>query len=177
MIEVKCDNCGNTCLKYKYNLKYKRHFCNKSCYSQFSRIGYKCHYCKKSFEKVVSNYYKNKRHFCSCKCHSLFRKEILPKEEQPAYRNGGMSEQEKKKRIKARCALNHAVRDKRLKKLPCEICNDKKSEGHHHNYNKALKVTWLCKKCHWQEHKMKIIASLNLNEIIKTYQNKLKELK
>ena len=27
MIEVKCDNCGNTCLKYKYNLKYKRHFC------------------------------------------------------------------------------------------------------------------------------------------------------
>lgn len=31
----------------------------------------------------------------------------------------------------------------------CEICRTKeKTEAHHSDYNKPLKVTWLCKSCH-----------------------------
>lgn len=35
-----------------------------------------------------------------------------------------------------------------LKKEPCEICGDKNTEKHHHDYSKPLEVNWLCKDCH-----------------------------
>ena len=49
-----------------------------------------------------------------------------------------------KKQIKARQILNNAVKQGLIKRLPCEVCNKKKTEAHHKNYNKPLKVKWLC---------------------------------
>jgi hypothetical protein len=116
-------------------------------------VKFKCDYCGIASEERQSHYRRKKRHFCSMNCYSKYREEYLPKEEQHAYKGGGLPEAEKKKRIKARSTLNHAIRDGRLVKGIC-ICGSAKTEGHHHDYNKPLDVIWLCKKCHWQEHKI-----------------------
>ena len=55
-------------------------------------------------------------------------------------------------RYAARQALNVAVRSGRLIKKPCEKCGKKKVHGHHPDYSKPLKVTWLCEKHHREEH-------------------------
>lgn len=52
----------------------------------------------------------------------------------------------------ARYTLTNAVRDGRVKKLPCEFCGDAKVHGHHHDYSKPLDVTWLCCRCHRRLH-------------------------
>jgi hypothetical protein len=51
---------------------------------------------------------------------------------------------------KARCSqwINNAVRDGRIKRLPCEVCGNLKSQGHHDDYRKPQQVRWLCFKHH-----------------------------
>lgn len=39
-----------------------------------------------------------------------------------------------------------------IKKQPCAICKNEKSEGHHEDYNHPLDVVWLCKKHHQLRH-------------------------
>ena len=52
----------------------------------------------------------------------------------------------------ARVALNYAVNNGKLKRLPCEVCGDPKSDGHHPNYSMPLEVNWLCRKHHSKLH-------------------------
>lgn len=54
-------------------------------------------------------------------------------------------------RAKARSAVSNAIRDGRLVRQPCEVCNDPKSQAHHHDYTKPLDVRWLCFR-HHREH-------------------------
>lgn len=57
-----------------------------------------------------------------------------------------------KKKIKARKKLNFALRLGKIKRLPCEVCGNLESEGHHHNgyeTEHALDVRWLCNEHHW----------------------------
>ncbi len=114
----------------------------------------RCDYCKNEYHEKPSHYRKKKRHFCSRKCYSSFRRELLPKEEQHAYKGGGLSGEEKRKRRKARSDANHAIRDGKLIPQPCEGCGRKDAQMHHHDYNKPLDVRWLCRKCHWDEHRI-----------------------
>lgn len=118
------------------------------------RIKFSCDYCGTEGSDKPSSYRRKKRHFCNRDCYSSFRRDCLPKEEQHAYRGGGMPEAEKARRRKARSDLNHAVRDGKIIREACESCGAAKSEGHHHDYGKPLDVRWLCKKCHWVEHKL-----------------------
>lgn len=54
---------------------------------------------------------------------------------------------------RAHYAVTNAVRDGRLKKLPCEICGTTKSvHGHHDDYSKPLDVRWLCPTHHQLYH-------------------------
>jgi hypothetical protein len=54
----------------------------------------------------------------------------------------------------AHTAVSNAVRDGRLKKLPCEFCGEIKVHAHHKNYLEPLNVVWLCAKCHHRLHAM-----------------------
>ncbi len=52
----------------------------------------------------------------------------------------------------AQTAVGNAVRDGRLKKMPCDICGDLKVHAHHDDYSKPLDVRWLCPLHHARYH-------------------------
>ncbi len=57
------------------------------------------------------------------------------------------------KRI-AQNKLNGAVRFKKIKRMPCEVCGSiSKIHGHHKDYDKPLEVIWLCRQHHAELHK------------------------
>lgn len=58
-----------------------------------------------------------------------------------------------RKKIIARRKVFTAKRNGKLKQLPCAICGEMKSEAHHSNYSKPLKVVWLCKRHHVEADK------------------------
>ena len=62
---------------------------------------------------------------------------------------------------KARSWVRNSVKSGLLKKTPCVICREKKTEGHHDNYNKPLQVTWYCRRCHreWHKHNKPILPT------------------
>lgn len=49
--------------------------------------------------------------------------------------------------------MGSAILSGKLVRLPCEMCGDKKSEGHHTDYGEPLKVSWLCRKHHEEWHR------------------------
>lgn len=62
--------------------------------------------------------------------------------------------------VRARNKVMKALKSGRLKPKPCEQCGmegrakDGRNivQAHHEDYSKPLDVTWLCSKCHYQEH-------------------------
>ena len=122
-----------------------------------------CDYCGKEYHTKKSAFAKRKRHFCCRDCYSKYRAELLPKEEQHAY-GTGYSQEERAKRKKAREIFNHYVRDKHIKKQPCEMCGNENVEAHHDDYNRPLEVRWLCFNCHRKWHKEHDNHELLLNE-------------
>lgn len=73
-----------------------------------------------------------------------------------AYRNY------KKRQRHCAAKVRRALKAGRLKKLPCEVCNDIKSVAHHPDYLEPLTILWLCRKHHAELHKY-----LRLDEAIK----------
>lgn len=73
-------------------------------------------------------------------------------EKRRAYAISSMAEHRKKHpdRYRARTALNNAVRDNKITKLPCCICGSISSTAHHEDYSKPLEVVWLCLVHHRQ---------------------------
>jgi ribosomal protein S27AE len=55
-------------------------------------------------------------------------------------------------RIKARVIARYYIKRGKIKKQPCEICGNKKTQAHHEDYNKPLEVRWLCPSCHKKLH-------------------------
>ena len=53
---------------------------------------------------------------------------------------------------KAHTALGNAVRDKKIIRMPCEVCGNKKSHAHHDDYSKPFEVKWLCALHHHRLH-------------------------
>jgi hypothetical protein len=50
--------------------------------------------------------------------------------------------------------VNNAIRDGRLKKMPCEVCGATyRIHGHHDRYDRPLEVVWLCATHHAERHK------------------------
>lgn len=60
--------------------------------------------------------------------------------------------QENPAAYKAQTALNNALRDGRIIKRPCELCERADVHAHHRDYSRPLDVIWLCPKCHHRLH-------------------------
>ena len=55
------------------------------------------------------------------------------------------------KRERSEAKLNSAVRQKKVKRQPCEVCGEK-AQAHHPDYDQPLNVRWLCSIHHGMEH-------------------------
>jgi hypothetical protein len=58
-------------------------------------------------------------------------------------------------KVAAQTALGNAVRDGRVKKWPCFVCGEEKSQGHHEDYSRPFDVMWMCAAHHSMWHLMK----------------------
>lgn len=56
-------------------------------------------------------------------------------------------------RLLARGAARNAVASGKIKRQPCEVCNEPKTEMHHDDYSKPLEVRHLCLKHHKELHR------------------------
>ena len=86
---------------------------------------------------------RKKKYFATTKGKSVLRKSIAK------YRSKFPDKQ------RARWLLNKAVERGNIKRLPCEICGFKNTDGHHKDYSKPLVVIWVCRKCHGAIHRGK----------------------
>lgn len=61
----------------------------------------------------------------------------------------------KKQKMKdiARSYAGQYLRRGKIKKKPCKKCGSSKSQMHHPDYCKPIKVVWLCRKHHLELHK------------------------
>lgn len=57
-------------------------------------------------------------------------------------------------KVRARDSLKKGVKYGYIEKLPCCICGDPKSEGHHTDYSKRRDVMWLCGEHHRAWHRV-----------------------
>lgn len=157
-MDKKCLVCNKNIERQSYDNDqawHKRKYCSFVCMGKdrAKTEELECSYCKnivvvKQRRKSITN-----RIYCSRKCYSLYRKEVMPKEEQNSYNKANsLPDEERKRRNKVRIELNHAVRSGKVLKQPCNRCENDKAEAHHHDYNKPLDVEWLCRQCHRKEH-------------------------
>lgn len=56
-------------------------------------------------------------------------------------------------RVKAKAALNRAIRHSKVIRQPCWVCGETNTHGHHPDYLAPLDVVWLCRVHHQQLHK------------------------
>ena len=116
----------------------------------------KCTDCKLVLPR--DQFYKDKKKSlglaCRCKKCDVARREIYRKKHLKFY-----AEYRKiyatryPEKIVAQTKLNYQVRLGNITKTLCEVCAEKKVEGHHEDYSKPLVVNWLCKRCHVIRHK------------------------
>ena len=69
-----------------------------------------------------------------------------------ARRSAKAARQRSPEKAKARDAVKHEIRMGRMKRQPCEVCGNPKTDAHHDDYSKPLEVRWLCHKHHREVH-------------------------
>lgn len=48
--------------------------------------------------------------------------------------------------------LRDAIRQGKITRQPCEVCQEPDAQGHHTDYSKPYDVRWLCAQHHREEH-------------------------
>lgn len=61
-------------------------------------------------------------------------------------------------RARAHWAVQTAIRNGTLVKIPCEVCGLLRSSAHHDDYSKPLLVRWLCHAHHMELHQSMLAA-------------------
>ena len=106
----------------------------------------KCKECNK--KDVQENYAKRREQYLAYDQ----KRQQTPERKQKQLEYQRRRRANKRERYIAHTAVGNAVRDGRLERLPCEVCGNAKSEGHHDDYSKPLDVRWLCFKHHREHH-------------------------
>lgn len=87
---------------------------------------------------------------------------------------------EKRMRIKyrekyiARYKFRNAVNAGKIAKLPCEVCGNPESQGHHEDYSKPFEVIWLCIVHHAQHHSLQRELSKHLTPALQEARSNIK---
>ncbi len=55
-------------------------------------------------------------------------------------------------KYKARMMLGNAVKSGKIARLPCFVCGEPETQGHHPDYTSPLDVVWLCEPHHNEIH-------------------------
>lgn len=80
------------------------------------------------------------------KCHAEYMRLNRPKHSELT--------PEQRKKANAR-SYAHVYRDRgKIEWRPCGKCGSADSQMHHEDYSKPTEVTWLCRECHLEHHKM-----------------------
>jgi hypothetical protein len=117
-----------------------------------------CKHCGTPFMATDCDYRRGAKKYCSRECYRATRPRI-------AVADGGKTNFQRKRETAKRhpvkaaawLGLERAVRSGRLKRWPCVICSDPKSDGHHYDYARPLEVYWLCRKHHVEAHEGRIL--------------------
>jgi hypothetical protein len=56
-------------------------------------------------------------------------------------------------KLRAHWTINGRIARGALKRQPCEVCGNPRSQAHHENYLKPLEVVWLCALHHKSRHR------------------------
>ena len=99
--------------------------------------GYWCKECCKEYERLP---HRKGRH---TKWRNSPKGEIKTREYSKAHY------EEDKPKNKARAAISRLIKLGVIKRMPCEMCGDSNSQGHHPDYSKPLEVMWLCQSHHY----------------------------
>lgn len=124
-------------------------------------------------EKLLSEYFTSKANRNSvwyskrCKpCHNAFCREYRQTEKhKEVHKLWSRSDKGKKVRKNSRArwlqkykenriahsAVSNAIRDGRLERQPCQICENT-GEAHHENHSRPFDIKWLCKTHHAEFH-------------------------
>jgi hypothetical protein len=109
------------------------------CLTRYDGLRVYCKLCTSKLDRMNNQYfldYYHKRYNSDVE----FRKKVI--------KNTVNSQNRYPLKHKARVILQEAVRLGRVLKEPCLVCGKVRSEGHHRDYKKPLKVVWLCSKHH-----------------------------
>ena len=107
--------------------------------------------CKECYKKRVSEYQKTdhgrESHKQASKRYSITKngKDINNKAQKKW-------QDKNHKKLLAKWAVNRAIKVGVLTRMPCEICGNHLSHGHHPDYNRQLDVIWLCAFHHKEWH-------------------------
>jgi len=101
--------------------------------------------CSKCSEELDDSR-KGKYRYCK-KCHASHMRATRPKHCELSY--------EQRIKSNARAYTNEYIRRGVIKKMPCVICGDEKSEAHHEDYGKPLNIVWYCRLHHIRYHESK----------------------
>ncbi len=112
-----------------------------------------CARCKKT--KKVAEFWKALRNAdgltgwcipCNKEANRIYAKGVIAKA------NGELRRKRYSQQILASRYIQFMVLTGKLKKEPCFLCGEKKTDGHHLLYTFKKKVIWLCRKHHRQAH-------------------------
>lgn len=109
--------------------------------------------CKKCAKKDVKNWYKN-----TIEKRQEYERERFKRPERKKQVLGYQKQRREKYKGKnlARAKINNGYKNGTIKKQPCEVCGNPKTQAHHPDYRKPLDVKWLCFKHHRELHNQKV---------------------
>lgn len=80
-----------------------------------------------------------------CFCHAAYMRE---------WRKTHPLTSDQKRKVNSRSYANVYLKRGKLLRKACECCGEENSQIHHPDYDKPLKVVWLCRSCHLKLHKL-----------------------
>jgi len=119
--------------------------------NKYKRDGYShvCQKCERRISRERSDKYKDWKSGHQSVYRSGLSKEKRREMGRKSYRKQKLTNPEK---VKARQQFSYVVKKGLLIRLPCEVCGDEKTHGHHTDYSKPSLVVWLCQRHHVEAH-------------------------